>query len=198
MLRRISRLYGEKLPSAAMLDTENIESEEDEMYAFPMPQDLTTDTVTIALRKAGFGYRDAYVSKSAGLLCELAREANIDNPEDHLASLSQLSEVDAKEALLRYPGVGPKVADCILLFGLGFENVVPVDTHVYQIAVRDYGLKGSKDANVSKNTYNKVREKLQGVWGEKAGWAHQVRLCPSESGEFGIESTSPRFCSLPI
>lgn len=199
MLKRLCRLFGERLPSAATwLDDTNPtpETEEEEMYAFPPPERLLGDGVTSALRSAGFGYRDAYVTKTAALACEFAEEAGFKDPEAYLETLSSLPEAEAKESLLRFAGVGPKVADCILLFGLGFEDVVPVDTHVYQIAVRDYGLKGSRDATVSKAMYLKVREKLQNVWGTKAGWAHQVSPSafsrwPSESAQRGSVLMEP-------
>ena len=183
MLRRISRLYGTKLPSAALLDDTYTETEEDEIFAFPTPSDLLGDEVTASLRAAGFGYRDAYVTKTAALVCELAKEADPTmNPETWLEGLSTKTEAEAREGLLQFAGVGPKVADCILLFGCGFGEVVPVDTHVYQIAVRDYGMKGSRDATVNKAMYAKVNEKLRAVWGDKAGWAHQVSECLSCSG----------------
>ncbi|KAG8892080.1 8-oxoguanine glycosylase ogg1, partial [Tulasnella sp. 403] len=52
-------------------------------------------------------------------------------------------------------------------------SVVPVDTHVYQIAVKHYGLKGSSSkTNMTPTLYTQVAEKLTKVWGEYAGWAH--------------------------
>lgn len=178
MLRRLLKLYGERLPCPAELDPQATITEEDYIYAFPKPEILLGDKVTASLRAAGFGYRDAYVTRTAALVCSMAEEAGYKDPEEWLETVSSLTESEAREALLTFSGVGPKVADCILLFGLGFEDVVPVDTHVYQIAVRDYGLKGSKDATVSKVMYGKIREKLQEAWGMKAGWAHQVSLLP--------------------
>lgn len=181
MLRRISRLYGKKLPSAVLLDSKAEETEEDQVFAFPTPADLIGDDVTASLRAAGFGYRDAYVTRTAELVCDLAKEDSTEDPEAWLEKLSEKTEAEAREGLLQFSGVGPKVADCILLFGCGFGEVVPVDTHVYQIAVRDYGMKGSRDATVNKAMYAKVNEKLRAVWGDKAGWAHQVDLVSSET-----------------
>lgn len=43
---------------------------------------------------------------------------------------------EAREVLLSFDGVGPKTADCVLLFAGGNEGVFPVDTHVYRIARR--------------------------------------------------------------
>lgn len=41
---------------------------------------------------------------------------------------------EAREKLMSFMGVGRKVADCVLLFGLGYSEVVPVDTHVFQVS----------------------------------------------------------------
>ncbi|KAJ3030529.1 8-oxoguanine glycosylase ogg1, partial [Rhizophlyctis rosea] len=80
-----------------------------------------------------------------------------------------------REVLLGFSGVGPKVADCICLMGFGFGEVVPVDTHVWQIAKRDYGIKGLLDTKtLTPKHYEVVGKKFQEVFGDKAGWAHSV------------------------
>ena len=81
----------------------------------------------------------------------------------------------AHEALLELTGVGPKVADCVCLMGLGWGESVPIDTHVWQIAVRDYKFgKGGKNATMTKALYDAVGEKFRELWGKEAGWAHSV------------------------
>jgi endonuclease III len=45
----------------------------------------------------------------------------------------------AAAGLLELPGVGPKVAACVCLFALDKHAAVPVDTHVWQLAVRGPG-----------------------------------------------------------
>ncbi|KAK4039310.1 N-glycosylase/DNA lyase [Parachaetomium inaequale] len=81
----------------------------------------------------------------------------------------------AHEALLTLPGVGPKVADCVCLMGLGWGEAVPVDTHVWQIAQRDYSLgKGTKSKTFTKTMYDAVGEHFRRIWGPHAGWAQSV------------------------
>jgi endonuclease III len=53
-------------------------------------------------------------------------------------SLEYLRELEPEEALqrlLRFHGVGPKTACCVLLFSLGMP-LFPVDTHIHRIAIR--------------------------------------------------------------
>jgi len=58
------------------------------------------------------------------------------------------------------------------------KEVVPVDTHVYNIAVKYYGLKSMSagKTNMTPKIYDEVNAKLVSVWGEYAGWAHSVSL----------------------
>src|SRR5687767_12962407 len=59
-----------------------------------------------------------------------------------LQFLSELDEQAAYEYLTRFKGVGPKTANCVLLFAFG-HSVFPVDTHIHRIA-RRLGLIGPK------------------------------------------------------
>jgi len=82
-------------------------------HAFPPPYKLAHPDVVPRLRELGFGYRAEYIQKTAQLLC--------DEHPDPLAFLGSLRNVDVKEArieLLKLHGVGPKVADCVLLMSL--------------------------------------------------------------------------------
>ena len=65
------------------------------------------------------------------------------------------------------------------LFSLDQPRAVPVDTHVWQIAARDYNyafkLKGKKAVgSMTKDVYNGVSDFFQSLWGDYAGWAHSV------------------------
>ena len=87
--------------------------------------------------------------------------------------------------LMQMPGVGKKVADCVALFSLDQVESIPVDTHVWDIALRDYdpslSLKGAK--SITPTVYEEVGEVFRDRFPLKAGWAHSV-LFAAELPEF--------------
>lgn len=82
-------------------------------HPFPSPKLLADPSVDGVLRELGFGYRAKYIQKTAALLCE-----RHDDPEKWLLSLREMEIAEARTALLELHGVGPKVADCILLMSM--------------------------------------------------------------------------------
>jgi N-glycosylase/DNA lyase len=54
-------------------------------------------------------------------------------------ALSGMPYAEARRVLLGFPGVGRKVADCVLLFGLGKLEAFPVDVWVKRVLLRYYG-----------------------------------------------------------
>jgi endonuclease-3 len=87
---------------------------------------------------------------------------------------------EVRDALLDMKGVGPKTADCVLLFAGGRDGVFPVDTHVHRIA-RRIGL-APPDAD-----HEEVRGHLERtVPGEKCGFGHTAMI------QFGREFCSAR------
>jgi len=80
----------------------------------------------------------------------------------------------ANEQLQLLPGVGRKVADCVCVFSLDHADSIPVDTHVWDIAVRDYcpSLKSYK--SLTPKVYEEVGDIFRIKFGAKAGWAHSV------------------------
>jgi N-glycosylase/DNA lyase len=55
-----------------------------------------------------------------------------------LTNIYQKSYEDAFNSLLELPGVGPKVADCILLYGFGYKKAFPVDVWIGRIVSELY------------------------------------------------------------
>lgn len=104
--------------------------------AFPSVSALASAPVDL-FTKLGAGYRDKYLSVTAKKLL------NYD-----LSSLAALDSVSARRELLTFMGVGPKVADCILLFGMRRGDVFPVDTWIKKV-YHNYFEQGHKDSEIS-------------------------------------------------
>ncbi|KZT60458.1 DNA glycosylase [Calocera cornea HHB12733] len=145
---------------------------------FPEPEALTGPGVEHRLRQLGFGYRAKYIVGTSAAL-----QGKRPSARDHLAALRAAPLPEARAALLALPGVGPKVADCVLLMSLDQPAVVPVDTHVHQLAVRHYGLKPAAAKGMTPALYLQIAERLRDVWGPYAGWAQAV-LFAGELREF--------------
>ena len=142
-------------------------------YSFPTPESLSQSSVESKLRELGFGYRAKYIHQTA---CKFTDDSKYpDITLDQLNSMRNEKYIKAHEFLLQLTGVGPKVADCICLMSLDKHDVVPIDTHVYQIAVRDYKFKGKKDIKtLNKETYAAIRSFFKEIFGDYAGWAQSV------------------------
>ncbi|KAJ4249396.1 8-oxoguanine glycosylase ogg1 [Fusarium torreyae] len=165
-------------------------------HDFPTPQDLTGDGVEAHLRTLGFGYRAKYIADTARMVAK-------DRPKNWLESLRNPEQPgfnatpvpkeqhatykEAHEQLLSLKGVGPKVADCVCLMGLGWGESVPVDTHVWQIAQRDYKFGKSKAKTLNKAMYDAVGDHFRDLWGKYAGWAHSV-LFTADLREFAAQA----------
>lgn len=112
----------------------------------------------------GFGYRAKYIANTAQMIAA--------KPQDWILSLFEQDYETCKESLLELSGVGPKVSDCICLFAFRKTGTIPVDTHVWNIAVRDYKMTSSKTLNPK--VYKLIGDKFRDIFGEYAGWAHTL------------------------
>ncbi|KAF2277451.1 DNA glycosylase [Westerdykella ornata] len=158
-------------------------------HDFPTPEALAQPSVEAQLMKLGFGYRAKYIYKTAVMIAGkengLAWLDELCNPEfpsfgREVKNAGEWNEGGregyrkAHEELLALHGVGPKVADCVCLMGLGWSESVPVDTHVWQIAQRDYKFGKGKHSSLTATTYTAVANYFRKLWGKEAGWAHSV------------------------
>ncbi|KAI9253894.1 DNA glycosylase [Phascolomyces articulosus] len=121
------------------------------------------------LRQLGFGYRAKYIAQTT-----LQVYAKEQEQKDWLMSLRHASYSDAKQALVSLSGVGSKVADCVCLMSLDHPEAIPVDTHVWQIALRDYGFGNKKGKTLTTRLYDEVGDHFRQLFGDYSGWAHSV------------------------
>ncbi|CAG9465666.1 unnamed protein product [Pedinophyceae sp. YPF-701] len=137
------------------------------LYAFPTLEQLGRASDE-DLRGAGFGYRAKYI---VGCTEELRKKEG--GGHAWLLGLRDVGQAEAIEALCGLPGVGPKVAACVALFSLDKHGAIPVDTHVWQIAVRYYrpDLEGK---SLTKRIHAAVEQCFVDRFGPFCGWAHNT------------------------
>lgn len=115
---------------------------------FPTPEQVAKAD----LKVCKLGYRCDYLYKTARLVADGA-----------LKGIEKKSTPKAREMLMELPGIGPKVADTILLFSLGRLEVFPVDTNMQKQMKLHYKL----------DTIKEIQEFAQKKWGKYAGYAQQ-------------------------
>lgn len=98
---------------------EKAEFDGKEYYLFPKPESIAALEESELVR-IGSGYRAPYIKKSAAIIAGGYQ----------LEKLRDMPLDIARKELLKFPGVGPKVADCVLLFGLGHTDAFPVDVWI--------------------------------------------------------------------
>ena len=146
IIERISEKYGKK-----------IVFENKEYYTFPTPEELSKASVE-DLRNIGLGFRDVRVYETT---------RKIYNGEIDLENLEKEKNIEKiEETLLTLPGIGPKVADCIMLFALKKYQVFPIDVWVRRVISELY-------FDNKEQKPQKIKEFARNYYGNKAGLAQQ-------------------------
>lgn len=109
------------------------------------------------LRRCKLGFRARYLLQTSRLIAS----GSID-----LFALYGLSCAQAREALMQLPGVGGKIADCVLLFSYGFQEAFPVDVWVAKALGQWYFPK-------RRPSQLQVRQFVARYFGHHAGYAQQ-------------------------
>ena len=156
MVEKMCSTYGE------LVDT----FEDEKFYSFPSVQSLCSSGVEEKLRELGFGYRAKYIHQSAKFI-------TAHGGESWLLNHRKMPYSDARKSLLQLQGVGPKVADCILLMSCDQPSAVPVDTHMFSIA-KQYKPELARTKTVTEKVYQEVSQLFRDMYGDYAGWAHSV------------------------
>lgn len=149
IIERISKAYGNEMMY-----------EDKTYYTFPTPEQLGKATIE-DLRKLGLGFRDKRVHDTTQMVL---------NGDINLEKLKKEKNVgNLREKLLTLPGVGPKVADCIMLFGLKRFEVFPIDVWVRRV-MNDLYIKNEDETKVNKKEIEKLAEQK---YSNLAGLAQQ-------------------------
>jgi N-glycosylase/DNA lyase len=138
---------------------------------FPTPAKLAKASIK-ELAECGLGYRARYVSETAKIIDEDAFE---------LEDLRKISYEEARKELCKLPGVGLKVADCVLLFSFEKLEAFPVDVWVKRIILRHYAShfpkgivnKISSKTSLTNSEYEELNSFGRRYFGEYAGYAQE-------------------------
>ncbi len=150
IIERLSEKYGKK-----------IEWRGKEYYTFPTSEELKDVTVE-EFRNLGLGFRDIRVYETTKMILE--GKVDLEELEENP------NTIKVREKLLTLSGVGPKVADCILLFStLKRFEVFPIDVWVRRV-MNDLYIKDEDETKVNKKQIEKI---AQDKFGNLAGLAQQ-------------------------
>lgn len=192
-------------------------------FTFPQPKDffqlnsnnakvieIPTSKLTkleTELRELGFGYRAKYITKTV--------QAMLENPDNfkrlYQPTTTWESDDECVQFLRQFDGVGPKVADCVALMGCNRTDLVPVDTHVWNVLKNTYRSdfnnwvdaiddKTEENMVISKSNLKKslgnkqvdvkiypfVKRFFKEFWGLNSGWAQAVVFAGAVKLDNGI------------
>ncbi len=150
IIERLAKKYGDK-----------IEWKGQDYYTFPTAEQLKDVTIE-EYRKLGLGFRDKRLYETTQIIVN--KQIDLENMRRNPNTF------EVKEQLLALSGVGPKVADCILLFStLKRLEVFPIDVWVRRV-MNDLYLKQPDEAKISKKQIEQIAKEK---FGDLAGLAQQ-------------------------
>ena len=146
IIERISEKYGNEINFNGKV-----------YYSFPTPEKLAQATVN-DLRDLGTGFRDIRIYNTTNMI--LTKEIDLEK----ISKMNSTEEM--REELLKLDGIGPKVADCILLFSsLKRVDVFPIDVWVRRVMNELY-IHNENEEKVNKKEITKLaQDKFLGIPG---------------------------------
>lgn len=160
MISKLSQRFGKK-----------ITFEGSEFYTFPTPSELAKASLD-GLRECGLGFRARRVQETAKI---------VEGNRIDFEALKKADYETVKGELTRIPGVGNKVADCILLFSLDKLEAFPVDVWMKRVIQKHYAdyfdatfiAKLSEKSSLSPRAYVEIGSFARGYFGKHAGYAQE-------------------------
>lgn len=150
IIERLSKAYGKEITFKG-----------EKYYTFPTPEELKNVTVQ-DYRNLGLGFRDKRLYETTQMI--LNKEVDLNKMQNNP------NTIEVREELLTLSGIGPKVADCILLFStLKRFEVFPIDVWVRRV-MNDLYFKNPDETKVTKKQIEQIATKK---FGDLAGLAQQ-------------------------
>lgn len=135
-----------------------------EFFLFPKPEKLANASIN-EIKSCGVGYRARFIKEAANRT--VLEKINFEY-------LKKSSYQDAKDEICLIPGVGNKVADCVLLFSLNKLESFPLDRWMIRILEKYYSDKFQlKTKTITEKQYGILHEKIVTYFGPYAGYSQQ-------------------------
>ena len=152
-LENISKKFGTK-----------IEFENQEFFLFPKPRELSKASIN-EIRSCGVGYRAKFIKDAANMI--FSKEIDFE-------SLKKSKYFETKKSICSIPGVGNKVADCVMLFSLNKLEAFPLDRWMIRILEKYYLNEFHLETKtITEKQYDILHEKIVNHFGPYAGYAQQ-------------------------
>ena len=152
-LEKISKKFGTK-----------IIFQNQEFFLFPEPKKLAKASIN-EIKSCGVGYRAQFIKEAANMT--MLKKIDFEY-------LKKSNYQDAKKEICLIPGVGNKVADCVLLFSLNKLEAFPLDRWIIRILEKYYSDKFQLETKtITEKQYSIIHEKILNHFGPFAGYAQQ-------------------------
>jgi len=152
-LEKISKMFGTR-----------VKFQSKEFFLFPKPEKLARASIN-EIKRCGVGYRAQYIKDAATMV--LLKKIDFEY-------LKKCEYQVAKEKICSIPGVGNKVADCILLFSLNKLEAFPLDRWMIRILEKYYSNEFQLETKtITEKQYRILHEKIVNHFGPFAGYAQQ-------------------------
>ena len=152
-LEKISKKFGTK-----------IIFQNQEFFLFPEPKKLAKASIN-EIKSCGVGYRAQFIKEAANMT--MLKKIDFEY-------LKKSNYQDAKKEICLIPGVGNKVADCVLLFSLNKLEAFPLDRWIIRILEKYYSNKFQLETKtITEKQYGIIHEKILNHFGPFAGYAQQ-------------------------
>jgi len=152
-LEKISKKFGTK-----------IKFENQEFFLFPEPKKLAKASIN-EIKSCGVGYRAQFIKEAASMM--MLKKIDFEY-------LKKSNYQEAKKEICLIPGVGNKVADCVLLFSLNKLEAFPLDRWIIRILEKYYSDKFQLETKtITEKQYDIIHEKILNHFGPFAGYAQQ-------------------------
>ena len=152
-LEKITKKFGKK-----------VKIQNKEFFLFPEPEKIAKATIN-EIKSCGVGYRAPFIKEAAKMV--VLKKIDFEY-------LKKCDYYEAKKNICLIPGIGNKVADCIMLFSLNKLEAFPLDTWMIKILEKYYSKEFKIETKtITQKQYESLHEKIVNYFGPYCGYSQQ-------------------------